>query len=246
MPRLGIFGSCVTRDLFEDPEIRPALAQYTSRTSLASVVADPVAIDPELVRLDSQFQRRCVLEDFDKSFFDRLAADTPDFLIVDLIDERFDLLRTGDSWVTRSSAFVSAGLDDAPGFEFDRVRRLTDEAEHLTDAAAARFAERLHAILPPERVIVHRAWWLTRYRTADGAVESFPDERATFADRQNRALEHFYDELERCLGNRAPTIALGRDSYLADAGHKWDLEPFHYEPAYNEAALARLREITGA
>src|SRR5215210_662381 len=114
MPRIGIFGSCVTRDLFEHPEVRPALGQYTSRSTLVSVVADPVPIDPEIVRLDSAFQRRCVLEDFGKTFFEQLAASPPDFLVIDLIDERFELLRTEASWVTRSSAFVSAGLDDAP------------------------------------------------------------------------------------------------------------------------------------
>ncbi|HVF78984.1 MAG TPA: DUF6270 domain-containing protein [Solirubrobacteraceae bacterium] len=46
MMRVGIFGSCVTRDLFEDPGLRPALARYTSRSSLISAVAAPVALDP--------------------------------------------------------------------------------------------------------------------------------------------------------------------------------------------------------
>lgn len=244
MPRIGIFGSCVTRDLFEDPATRPWLAQYTSRSSLISVVAEPVPIDPEEVRLDSAFQRRCVLEDFGKTFFAQLAEDTPDWLIVDLIDERFDLLDTGSSCVTRSSAFVSAGLDEHPGLQFPRIRRLTAEARGLMETAVDGFAERLTEIIPAERVIVHRAWWLTRYRR-DGQVQEFPEDRVSFANKQNSALAHAYDALAASLGGRAPAIALGRDRHVADAGHRWGLEQYHYEPAYNEAALARLRELTG-
>jgi len=47
------------------------------------------------------------------------------------------------------------------------------------------------------------------------------------------------------LGGCAQTIALNGD-YAADAGHRWALEPYHYEPDYNAAALARLRDLIGA
>ena len=124
--RIGIFGSCVTRDLFEDPAVRPSLARYTSRSSLISAVAQPVALDAERVRLDSSFQRRCVIEDFGKRFLAELASERLDWLVVDLIDERFDVLRTPSSFVTRSSAYQSAGLDENG---YACIRRLTGEAD---------------------------------------------------------------------------------------------------------------------
>jgi hypothetical protein len=241
--RLGIFGSCVTRDLFEDSALRPSLARYTSRSSLISAVADPVALDAERVRLDSAFQRRCVLEDFDKRFLAELEGERLDWLVVDLIDERFDVLRTAASYVTCSSAYQSAGLELDGGGE--RVRRLTGEAAALLEHAAASFAARVSAVLAPERVIIHRAHWMTRYR--DGAaVRDFPADRADFAAHHNAALDDGYDALERHLGGRARTIALDDRRYLADAGHRWALEPYHYEPDYNAAALARLRTLISA
>ena len=238
--RLGIFGSCVTRDLFEDLALRQSLARYTSRSSLISAVAEPVALDPQRVRLDSAFQRRCVLEDFDKCFLAKLEHERLDWLVVDLIDERFDVLRTAASYVTCSSAYQSAGLDQHDGFE--RVRRLTAEAATLLDDAAARFAARVTAVLAPERVIVHRARWLTRFRDGD-AVHPFPADRIDFAEHHNAALDHAYDALERHLGGRSPVIALDDGRYMADARHRWALEPYHYEEAYNAAALARLGDL---
>lgn len=238
--RLAIFGSCVTRDLFEDPALRPSLARYTSRSSLISAVAEPVALDPQRIRLDSAFQRRCVIEDFDKRFLAELEAERLDWLVVDLIDERFDVLRTASSYVTCSSAFQGAGLEQENSFQ--RIRRLTAEAATLLEEAAARFAERVTAVLPPERVIVHRAHWLTRFRDGD-AVHPFPADRVDFAEHHNAALDHGYDALERHLGAHAPVVALDDARYVADAGHRWALEPYHYEADYNAAALARLRDL---
>ena len=240
--RLGIFGSCVTRDLFEDPALKPSLARYGSRSSLISAVAPPVGLAAERVRLQSAFQRRCVIEDFDKRFLAQLERERLDWLVVDLIDERFDVLRTPASFVTCSSAYDSAGLRDGDGFA--RVRRLTAEAAGLLERAAEAFAERVTAVLPAERVIVHRAHWMTRYRDGE-QLHAFADDRADFAAHHNAALVHGYDALEHHLGGRAATIALDGDRYLADANHRWALEPYHYEPAYNAAALVRLRELVG-
>ena len=239
--RLGIFGSCVTRDLFEDPALRPALARYASRSSLISAVAAPVALDAARVRLDSAFQRRCVIEDFGKRFLAELEGDRLDWLVIDLIDERFDVLRTPESYVTCSSAYSSAGLQDGDGFA--RVRRLTGEAAALVECAAREFADRVTAVLAPERIVLHRAHWMTAYRDGD-RVAPFDPDRADFAGHHNAALDHAYDVLEQQLGGRAATIDLD-GGYLADARHHWGLEPYHYEPAYNAAALQRLRAVVG-
>src|SRR5688500_18052555 len=121
--KIAIFGSCVTRDLFEDPALRPSLAHYASRSSVISVVAEPVPLAEDEVVLDSAYQKRAVLADFNKTFFPELRALAPDWVVVDLVDERFAVLRTGDSYVTESSAFTGAGLGEAERFEFSPVRR---------------------------------------------------------------------------------------------------------------------------
>jgi uncharacterized protein DUF6270 len=242
--RVSIFGSCVTRDLFEDPALRPALVQYAARSSVVSAVADPVAVDEARVHLDSAFQRRCLLEDFNKTFFTNLHEAAPDWLVVDLIDERFNLLRTPGSFLTRSAGFDSAGLHHDLDLDVEELRRLTEDTMALLDGAIAAFAARIRAVVPPERVILHRAWWMTRY-VRDGTLEAFPDERATFAERHNAALARAYDTFEQRLGGTAATVDLAGRGYAADAAHHWDLEPFHYEPAYNAAAVDRIRALTG-
>ena len=242
--KVAIFGSCVTRDLFEDPALRPSLAHYASRSSVISAVADPVPLDEAEVTLDSAYQRRAVLADFNKTFFPDLRRLEPDWVVVDLVDERFNVLRTGDSFVTESSAFASAGLAAADRFHFSPVRRLTGEAEQLFEVAAGSFVERLTQVVPAGRVILHRGLWLTRFRRGD-AVEDFPEPRLTYAQNNNKSLRREYDVLADRLGQSAHSIGPDPDLHYADVEHKWALEPFHYEQSYNDAATARIRELIG-
>lgn len=239
---VAIFGSCVSRDLFEEPGLRPSLGHYTARSSVISAVAPPVPIDEQRVVLSSAFQRRCVLADFHKTFFASLAQAPPDWLVVDLVDERFDLLRGGGSVVTRSSAFQAAGLDADPQLAFEPLRRMSSAACDLFDEAARDFAARVTEIVPAERVILHRALWCTRY--TDGRdVHAFPQERQQLCRQQNAMLTRSYDALHAAFGGRAVTIDLDPEARLADANHRWELEPFHYEESYNRDAAGLLREL---
>jgi hypothetical protein len=243
-PSVAIFGSCVSRDLFEDPQLRPSLGHYGARSSLISAVAAPVPIDPERVVISSDWQRRCVLADFGKTFFASLEQSRPDWLVVDLIDERFDVLCTSASFVTRSSAFQAAGLDDAADLGLQPVRRMSPEGRALFADAAPAFAARALELVPRERIVLHRALWCTRF-ARDGAVHEFPEERRQLSELQNAMLRDAYATLEQAFGGVGATIDVDPAEQLADAHHRWELEPYHYEPGYNARAAERLRRLTG-
>ncbi|HZO36323.1 MAG TPA: DUF6270 domain-containing protein [Solirubrobacteraceae bacterium] len=237
---VAIFGSCVTRDLFEDPSLRPRLGHYAARTSMISAVAPPVAIDADRVRLDSAWQRRSLLADFEKTFFASLAATRPDWLVIDLIDERFDLLCVGDSFVTNSSALQAADLDGQT-LEGEHLRRMSAEGCELFDRAVAAFAERVTAIVPAERVLLHRALWCPRYRD-DDAIVDFDERRIELCRLQNAMLTRGYDALADAFGSTA-SLAVDPASDVADAAHHWKLEPFHYTSSYNASATARMLDL---
>jgi hypothetical protein len=243
-PAIAIFGSCVTRDLFEDPALRPSLGHYGARSSVISAVAAPVAIDPTRVVISSDWQRRCVLADFGKTFFASLEGTRPDWLVIDLIDERFDVLCTSASFVTRSSAFQAAGLDDASDLGLQPIRRMSPDGRTLFADAAPAFAARLLRVVPRERIVLHRALWCTRFMR-DGAVHEFPDERRELCERQNAMLREGYDALEQALGGVGASIGVDPSVHVADAHHRWDLEPYHYAPGYNAHAARELRRLAG-
>jgi hypothetical protein len=109
--RLFIYGSCVSRDAFTyvDPaQLR--LQGYVARSSLASAFTGPFSIGERAARLESAFQRRMVEYDVEKRLPELLRANTYDWLLVDFLDERFDLLEFGDSVLTISAELARTGL----------------------------------------------------------------------------------------------------------------------------------------
>jgi hypothetical protein len=243
-PSVAIFGSCVSRDLFEGARLRASLGHYGARSSVISAVASPVAIDPARVVISSEWQRRCVLADFGKTFFASLEDTHPDWLVIDLIDERFDVLCASGSFVTRSSAFQAAGLDEATDLGLHPIRRMSPDGRALFAGAAPDFAARVLELVPRERIVLHRALWCTRFRR-DGAVLEFPEERRQLSELQNAMLADGYDALEEAFGGVGATIAVDPAMHLADAHHRWELEPYHYEPGYNAYAAEELLRLTG-
>src|SRR5688572_18437592 len=107
MPSYFILGSCVTRDIFSIMK-DPSPITYYARSSLISIMGNPIPVEEEMLQLDSAFQRRMVLQDFQKTIFDDLSTLKFDYFIMDFIDERFDLFQIGDSYVTRSVELVNS------------------------------------------------------------------------------------------------------------------------------------------
>jgi len=87
--RIGIFGSCVSRDTCEF--MRDALVVvYVARHSATSLQSPHGVSRLDLNELDSPFQKRMVLGDLQGHGVDRIQghADELDVVLVDLVDER--------------------------------------------------------------------------------------------------------------------------------------------------------------
>lgn len=127
MRDICIFGSCVTRDVFRISQYLGDL-KYFARSSLISLMSDPLFLRDEEIQLDSDFQKKMIISDFSKNFLN--AAGTKDTLfIIDLIDERFDLMKYKQSYVTCSNEFVNGKLTDI--YPFERISRHQDSTHEL-------------------------------------------------------------------------------------------------------------------
>lgn len=239
-PRIAILGSCITRDLWPvrgAPGRKPA---YVSRTSFPSLLSTPV---PGFVARAaapgglSVHQYASVVAEIRKTALADLVAYRPTHLIVDLIDERFDLLAVGDSLVSLSGDLVQSGhLDEPPLAAGRRVPRLSQACDRLWAEAAGEFAALVRATcLGEARLIFHAARWATHARSATGGraaignVELVAGQTVEIAD-YNRLLER----QERIVEDLFPPMArveAGRHR-LADPRHRWGLSPFHYVPEY--------------
>jgi len=245
----------VTRDVwnlagFEDDDRRDLL--YVARTSFASLGAPPADgfVPPETPAGDlTAWEQRMVADDILKRSFDRLADYVPTHLILDFIDERFDLLSDGRSVANYSWELHRSGLRHAPPLAgFRQVSRHSEEAGGLWRRGLEVFADFARRRLPGVRLIFHDARWARDYRDAAGAVRPLDPDRvlweglpANIGD-HNRVLDRYARAVREVLPAafhvRAPAPA-----QLADEGHRWGLSPFHYVEAYYRYAWDRFVEL---
>lgn len=127
-----IYGSCVSRDIFNFEEASAVkITDYYARSSIASLARAPYENDIALGRITSEFRRRMVARDFSNDFLtetEKISA--ADCILLDLIDERFDLvaLTTGEI-VTHSAELAESGLlqdSSVEGFKRCRTRPLNE------------------------------------------------------------------------------------------------------------------------
>ncbi|KRA30242.1 hypothetical protein ASD68_15460 [Rhodanobacter sp. Root627] len=228
--KIAIFGSCVSRDAFAfAPKPGLEVAEYIARSSMASAF-HKVPLEERWLsaveRIESPFQRRMVECDLRKLAEQRLLASSADVVLVDLVDERFNLVALGNSFATWSSEFSKLGFDPA---EFDAVLRIeSNERKPLWREGAQAMLQAIGA----NRIVLNEVYWAREL--ADGQ----PMERLEQIDRANVELREMHAFLRSLGVERAITYPY--DLLRADPGHKWGLSPFHFIADFYEFTMRSL------
>ncbi len=233
MDKVFILGSCVSRDIYRfvtDSDI----ADYYARTTILSLMSRPLAVGD--IPLKSEFQRRTVSKDFSKTFFDAISGTAFGYLLIDFIDERFDILQFKKSYVTRSAEFAKAGLDKA--YPFKKVDKETSRYRQEWERNMVLFSQKLLGLVSPQKIILHKAFWSARY-WENGSLVEFPNQHEIASN--NEILDFYYRTAEKHLCARAVSVKESQ----GDAAHLWGLSPFHYTEEYYMDIYRQVRSIMG-
>lgn len=252
LAKVAIIGSCITRDIWPILEAPTPELLYLSRTSLPSLVAPPVEglapIADQPGGGISRSQRNSVLADLQKTALSAIAEFSPSHIVLDFIDERYDLLQVGEAVITHSWDLKESGYLDQPwAAGARRIPRASDEARALWRAAVPAFVEALRrAGLLGAKIILHEGEWAQTYRDAAGALQPLPDALQIWdglpASRaeHNALLAETQDRLDAQLHGLV-RVKAAPELLIADETHRWGLSPFHYIPDYYRDVLRQLQ-----
>ncbi len=241
--KIGIWGSCVTRDIFEIATIpddqRPDLS-YHARSAWASQASRPLDPAPYPVPQRDGFGFRMVREDAVKSILDELVAAAPDIVILDLIDERFDVVEHEGSWFTVNDYVERLELEETlREGATEQVPFSSERRDELFTEGARTLVPKILDALPGVPIVLHQAWWTAR--SAD-PERPFYASAPIHIDWVNQRLERHYRDLREEFGDRVLILEPDPDTFLiGDPDHKWGLASFHYTPAYYEEAWRQLQ-----
>lgn len=232
--RVFILGSCVSRDALEQVPNVFELAAYLARTSIASIGLPPVDdshVRRVLTELPSAFQRRMLANDLDKETLATIARTPHDVLLIDFIDERFDLVLSGDSIFSLSGELAQTGFD--PG----QRERLSPGSEAFLARWIAGF-ERLLAAVDPTTIVLNKAYWAERF--PDGTDAS----SLRWIRSSNAFLQQLYDSIEARW--TLQSIRYPEELVRADPAHKWGKAPYHFAYPFYEHTIQALQKLTAA
>lgn len=243
---IAILGSCVTRDAFVLPRGQKyRLPTYVARTSFISITAPPISIADGTINGPHQFDVQCLEHDFRKTAIETMLSRGLDYVILDFVDERFDLMRIAGSLVTDSRYARDYGVIDNNQLVVEgTIPRVDPATTDMWKRSCVEVAQQLLARLRPEQIILHSCKLASEYISGG--------ERKTFVGYYADLTSSFnpiFAEYEAFFLSQVPgcrMIRLADDLVLGDEDHRWKLQPFHYVPGYYEAFLDQLAEITGS
>lgn len=111
LPRIDVWGSCVSRDTLEYmPEF--AVGAYVARQSAIVALSSASKLPVPLDTLESNFQRRMLVGDMKSDAGARIEEDRAVCVLVDLVDERRGVWQFPDStYLTNSVEAFRTGVD---------------------------------------------------------------------------------------------------------------------------------------
>lgn len=215
-----IFGSCVSRDFIEITDAKNIkLVDYYARSSFASIGGEPIEDDNLLERIDSNWQRAMVARDLGKDIFHSISKNNYDILLIDLIDERFNLARVDGSFCTVSTEYKK--YQDSSRYKI--VPFDSDEKFELWKEGFRNFIGRLEKVDAIKKIRVSRVFWSEAIEGGDHFVEP----NISYIKRNNEMLRKMYSYMSSFI-NVNQFIDYPENILVSASTHKWGVEPFHY------------------
>lgn len=235
-----IFGSCVTRDVFEFVDKAACvLVRYFARSSLGSAYAEGKVEEVDVGGISSAFQRGVVCADLNKDFRGFLDSGDFDCLIYDPIDERFDLLLLeGERVCTLSSELrqVYEGKGDVGG---RRLKSGSEEFYSHWDNGWSAFIAQLDSLGKRAALRINKVFWAERTAAGDDFRPSYD---AAGIKSANEFLGRIYLRMLRDIPQEQ-FFEFPQELMVGASEHKWGKSPFHYVEAYYSSLASVLEAL---
>lgn len=237
MRRVGVLGSCVTREPLILLADRLAVVWYQARTSIPSMGAAPLFL-PLSFEPGSMptFEQRNVQFDLCKTWIANINRDDYDALLIDFIDERFGCALHGGTRFTWSTSFRAATLEPDTSQAIAKIMPHTPEYARLVDENIGFVVDQLGKIDKP--IVCNNTYW--SFDREDGSPE------AKFSDPRFQTMNTVLDGIYAYLRQHTSIVMLDvpRDEIRAGVSHRWGDAPFHYSADTDRRIAERIEALT--
>lgn len=253
MIKVGVFGSCESRDLFNSM-LNPLYKNFFKieisclRSSLISIMQNPYYINPKLIEFPLNDNSRMVRfdfikSDFEKTFFNELNSKKIDCLIIDnFFEARFGVgyfdgvLLTNNTWDLIETEFYK-NVNNVIEFSMDK-----NESEYmkLFSENCNSFFEFMESNHPNIKIIVNKARLSHIVRKNDSSFY-INENYAIYAKKYNKILEKLDSYIENNFN--VEVLEFDFQNCYCRHDHPWGIGPNHYNPFYYSYMTKQLLDI---
>ena len=249
--KVGIFGSCISRDIFNyDIEQNFEVQSFINFNSIIAQMSQPAfAVSEEDIGHKSNWFSRIIATDINKNALDMILQARPDYLIIDLMSERLDLLKVlinnQETLLTLHNDLLKTNLFCKGGelYNYDvssNVVQLESYDDLFLDFCIRKFCAKIRKVMPEERIIFIESFKVREYIDKIGVIHKFDEEKMKI-NRTNNMLHKLENYMSYYLGDC--NFVYFPINTIADEKHHLNLTPTHYCPNYYKYALEVIENI---
>lgn len=184
-----------------------------------------------------------------RSYWEILRELKPEFIFIDLIEERFDILQLGDSFVTMSDAFEGATFSfaDKEGLTAENlakfgqvIPRESARCTELWQQGCLDMVAETRRICPDVRFVIIENYLCEAVGNLQGRK---PFDNLESIRRVNAVLRQYYQYMKQLLPE-APVISPAKDElYFTDEKYEYGAIPSHLNEVENQRIAEKIEEV---
>ena len=195
------------------------------RFNFSSIISVMNPVKDVDIKHGNKYRQIMLRRDIESSFWEILVAERPEYLVMDFIEERFDIIKTGSGYITKSDAYDGATVS----IEGEIIPRFSKECNEIWKKSCLQFIKELTKYIRPSHIILVKNYLSERHGTLDGTV---PFGELESIIKVNNMLKDYYRFFEaNCNCTVIDTV--GIDNYFTDDGYEYGAIPSHLNEIVN-------------
>ncbi len=225
-------------DWLHDPSCR---FNFSSIVSVCGKRAE----GPPTAEHKNRYRKLMIEREREQTFWESLREVHPEYLFIDLVEERFDLIHAGGGYVTKSDAYdglESGKADGTAVCRFGPDGAVSPECDELWKDSADKFVRRIRETVPDIRPVVVETLLC---ETTGDITGTEPFAGIEEIRKVNRLLSSYYDYLEK-LWPEAEVIRFADDPLrFTDRKFEYGAIPSHMNELLNQELAKRIERMLG-
>lgn len=210
------------------------------RFNFSSIISLMHPTDGKLVCRHKNRYREMMLErEIQAEFWNILDEIQPEYLFLDLIEERFDVLEIHGGFLTVSDALEGSAFEQKEG---RRIKRDTEECEKLWEESCRRFAEKMYSEHPDTKIVLVKNY-LSEKKGDIFSKEPYGELEQIQS--MNKILEGYYSVLEALCPAARSVEASKCEYYYTDRQYEYGAIPSHLNEIVNRNIAKKIEEVIG-